>query len=75
MKEIIIFVCKDSAEIFFPKLSSAGLNYNLPGFFTESYCAGVSNKHCLLTFFIFPYLYVETCVLSALKNRTMRRFL
>ena len=22
------------------------------GFFTESYCAGVSNKHCLLTFFI-----------------------
>ena len=23
------------------------------GFFTESYCAGVSNKHCLMTFFIF----------------------
>ena len=35
------------------KLRSAGLNYNLPSFFTESYCAGVSNKHCLLTFFIF----------------------
>ena len=23
------------------------------GFFTELYCAGVSNKHCLLTFFIY----------------------
>ena len=38
------------------KLRSAGLNYNSPRFFTESYCAGggggVSNKHCLLTFFI-----------------------
>ena len=41
-----------SVEIFFSKLRSAGLNYNLPSFFTESYCAGVSNKHCLLTFFI-----------------------
>ena len=30
----------DSAEIFFSKLRSAGLNYNLPSFFTESYCAG-----------------------------------
>ena len=28
--------CTDSAEIFFSKLKSAGLNYN----FTESYCAG-----------------------------------
>ena len=53
MKEFIIFVCTDSAEIFFSKLRSAGLNYNLPSFFTESYFAGVSNKHCLLTFFIF----------------------
>ena len=52
MKEFIIFVCTDSAEIFFSKLRSAGLNYNLPSFFTVSYCAGVSNKHCLLTFFI-----------------------
>ena len=40
MKEFIIFVCTDSAEIFFSKLRSAGLNYNLPSFFTESYCAG-----------------------------------
>ena len=39
-KEFIIFVCTDSAEIFFSKLRSAGLNYNLPSFFTESYCAG-----------------------------------
>ena len=48
-----IFVCTDSTEIFFSKLRSAGLNYNMPSFFTDSYCAGgVSNKHCLLTFFI-----------------------
>ena len=33
------FVCTDSTEIF-SKLSSSGLNYNLPSFFTESYCAG-----------------------------------
>ena len=52
MKEFIIFVCTYFTEIFFSKLSSAALNYNLPSFFTDSYCAGVSNKHCLLTFFI-----------------------
>ena len=50
--EKIIFVSTDSTEIFFSKLRSAGLNYNIPNFFTDSYCAGVSNKHCLLTFFI-----------------------
>ena len=59
MKEV--FFCTDSTEIF-SKLRSAGLNYNLPSFFTDSYCAGGggggreggggSNKHCLLTFFI-----------------------
>ena len=50
--EKIIFVCTDSTETFFSKLRSAGLNYNLPiFFFTVSYCAGLSNKHCLLTFF------------------------
>ena len=48
---VIFFVCTDSTEIFFSKLRSAGLNYNLPSFFTDSFCAGVSNKHCLLTFF------------------------
>ena len=53
MKEFIIFVCTDSTEIFFSKLRSAGLNYNLPSFCSDSYFAGVSNKHCLLTFFIF----------------------
>ena len=52
MEEFIILVCTDSSEIFFSKLRSAGLNYNLPSFFTESYCAGGINKHCLLTFFI-----------------------
>ena len=52
MKEFIIFVSTDSTVIFFSKPRSAGLNYNLPSFFTDSFCAGVSNKHCLLTFFI-----------------------
>ena len=41
------------------KLRSAGLNYNSPSFFTESYCAG-SNKHCLFTFFIeFFFMYAR----------------
>ena len=62
MKEFIFFVCTDSAEIFFSKLRSAGLNYNLPSFFTESYCAGVSNKHCLLTFFIYTKKILKSTV-------------
>ena len=47
-------ICTDSTEILFSKLRPAGLNYHLPKhkFFTFPYCAGVSNKHCLLTFFI-----------------------
>ena len=32
--EFIIFVCTDSTEIFFSKLRSIGLNYNLPSFFS-----------------------------------------
>ena len=55
----IIFACTDSTEIFFSKLRSAGLNYNLPSFFTDSYCAGVSNKHCLLTFFIVSFQFIS----------------
>ena len=51
--EKIIFVCTDSTETFFSKQRSAGLNYNLPSFCTDSYCAGVSNKHCLLTFYFY----------------------
>ena len=39
MKEFIVFVCTDSTEIF-SNLRSAGSNYNLPCFFTDSYCAG-----------------------------------
>ena len=34
MKEFIIFVCTDSTEIFFSKLRSAGLNFNLSSFFS-----------------------------------------
>ena len=50
MKEFIIFVCTDSTEIF-SKLRSAGLNF--PCFFLLTLTVrGVSNKHCLLTFFI-----------------------
>ena len=47
-------IWSDSIEILFSKLRSAGLNHHLPKhkFFTFSYCAGVSNKHCLLTFFL-----------------------
>ena len=41
------FVCTDSTEIFFSKLRSSCSNFNLP-----STVLGVSNKHCLLTFFI-----------------------
>ena len=45
----------------FSKLGSAGLNYHLPklSFFTDTYCAGVSNKHCILTFFIFSEMQSE----------------
>ena len=53
MKEFIIFVCTVSTEIFFSKLRYAGLNYNLPSFSLTLTVPGVSNKHCLLTFFIF----------------------
>ena len=52
--------CTDSTEILFSKIRSAGLNYHLPKhkFFTFPYCAGVSNKHCLLTFFfIFDWIF------------------
>ena len=33
------FFCTDSTENF-SKLRSADLNYNLPSFFTDAYCAG-----------------------------------
>ena len=65
MKEFIIFVCTYSTEIFFSKLRSASLNYNLPSFFTDSYCAGVSNKHYLLTFFIFLLTVPRWCFFCA----------
>ena len=46
------FFCTDSTEIFFSKLRYAGLNYYLPSFSLTLTVRGVSNKHCLLTFFI-----------------------
>ena len=63
MKEFIIFVCTDSTEIFFSKLRSAGLNYNLPSFLTFSYCGGgggggylISIAYWLFSFTIIPEL-------------------
>ena len=67
MKEFIIFVCTDSAEIFFSKLKSAGLNYYLPSFLLNLTMRGVSNKHCLLTFFIYPDKGVHLNLLCLLK--------
>ena len=55
----MIFVCTDSTEIFFSKLRSAGLNYNLPSFSLTLTVRGVSNKHCLLTFFHFHTFVIE----------------
>ena len=51
MKEFIIFVRTDPTEIFFSKLRSAGLNYNLPCFFTDSYCTGGILLALLIDFF------------------------
>ena len=34
------FFFTDSTEIFLSKLRSSCSNYNLPSFFTDSYCAG-----------------------------------
>ena len=48
MKEFIIIVCTDSTEIFFSKLRSATCQV----FSLTLTVQGVSNKHCLLTFFI-----------------------
>ena len=69
MEVFIIFVCTDFTEIFFSKLKSAGSNYNLPSLFTESYCVGVFDKHCLLTFlittvlgYLFQQKLVQTCI-------------
>ena len=53
MHEVVYNFClhRFYLNLLFSKLWSAGLHYNLPSFSTDSYCAGVSNKHCLLTFF------------------------
>ena len=62
-------ICTDSTEILFSQILLKSffktrvcrfeLLYHLPklSFFTDPYCAGVSNKHCLLTFFIFSDIY------------------
>ena len=52
-------ICTYSTEILFSKLRSAGLNYHLSkqSFSLFLTVRGVSNKHCLLTFFDF-----STCI-------------
>ena len=52
-------VYNDSTEAF-SKLRSAGLNHHLL-FITDPYCAGMSNKHCLLTLFLLVFV---SCVSS-----------
>ena len=71
-KEFIIFVCTDSTEIFLSKQRSSCFNYNLPSFSLTLTVRGVSNKHCLLTFFILPAFSVNElanlcCRLSLLR--------
>ena len=52
MKEFIIFVCTDSNEIVQTKV--CWFELKLAKFFSLTLTVrGVSNKHCLLTFFIF----------------------
>ena len=52
MKEFIIFVCTDSAEIFFSKLGLLVWTITCQVFSLNLTVRGVSNKHCLLPFFI-----------------------
>ena len=63
--EKLIFVCTDSTETFFSKLRSACLTITYQAFFTDYYCAGegggVSNKNCLLTFFIVYSYFMPVC--------------
>ena len=65
MKEFIIFVCTDSTEIF-SKLRSAGLNYNLPCFFTDTYCGGVGGYLISITYWFFS-LYLKNELLGCLS--------
>ena len=55
------FLCTDSTEIFFSKLRSAGLNFTLTSFSLNLSVRGVSNKHCLLTFFHLCCPYFRYC--------------
>ena len=50
-------ISADCTAISFSKLRSAGLNYHLPKLFFSLTLTvqGVSNKHCLLTYFIVSY--------------------
>ena len=66
MKEFIIFVCTDSTEIFLSKLRSPCSNYKLPSFTLTLTVRGVSNKHCLLTFFIIASLMYFQFILGKL---------
>ena len=55
-------ICTDSTEILFSQIQLKfffktrvcwfELSLAKQSFFTDPYCAGVSNKHCLMTFFV-----------------------
>ena len=69
-------ICTNSTEILFSKLTSAGLNYHLPKrkFFllflnVRGGGGGVSNKHCILPFFI------NIFVLSSIYSGRLRQIL
>ena len=64
---VYIFFCTDSTEIF-SKFRSAGLNYNLPSFSLNLNVRGVSNEHCLVTFFIVPFPAIHGNFLSACSS-------
>ena len=59
---VIFFVCTDSTEIFFSKLRSAGLNYNLPSFFTDLLFGGLLID--FFHFFCFQIKYWVTRVIT-----------
>ena len=60
--EKIILACTDSTETFFSKPRSAGLNYNLQSFFTDSYCAGYLIS---IAYWLFSFLQVTRTTVKA----------
>ena len=78
-------ICTDSTEIlfsyilliFFFKTRVCWFELSLARtkFFTDPYCAGVSNKHCLLTFFRFSKKYIILCILKGEVSFKMHKII